>query len=118
MQTRLFKTNCATDWKGRPSHTLVCLGVVASFAEAVALQDKDVAEWQANDLECDKEEREEMRASGDYTEEEIGEAPTGWEIPNERWEMRNEDPTKNLRQFASRWEDGGTWGLVYHLLDL
>lgn len=103
----LFRTSCSTDWKGRPIHELTLLGT-GTVAELLALQNKDVEEWQARDIKTDIE----MQEPGD-------EAPTEWYRKGVRWEMDFSDSKgwDGLRSFASM-SEGYHWSMVYHVLDV
>jgi hypothetical protein len=94
----LFRTTCATDWKGRSSHSLVLVGTSANRDGILVLQNQDVKKWQAE------------------VAEEMGneEEPDGWELPNVRWETAQDN---GLRMFASR-DEGHTWSLAYHIVEL
>lgn len=108
----LYKTNCNTDWKGRPSHMLEVLGT-GTHEELLAKMDEDVREWQADDIQIDQEAENE-----DAEAEERDPTPVSsvWHQEGVRWEMSRKD-TNEPREFASRDGEGGFWSLVYHILD-
>lgn len=122
----LFRTICSTDWKGRPSHSLVLVAKTANRKDAIEAMDKDVVEWMAVDAAAD--EYNERCEAGDEPED-------GWdtmrakELAEEsnpdflkhrwmegsagnRWEMQMSDA--DHREFVERLE--GEWcTIVYHI---
>lgn len=127
---QLFKTLCATDWKGRPEHTLTLVasaeGEHAPTARGLLLEfmGRDVEEWQERDRVADRQNAEADAATDElpaYSED-------GWGIYQERWEMNLErdfavsKETKpyvgeSLRQFV--WTHNGEFQtLVYHIMAL
>lgn len=107
----LFRTICTTDWKGRPDHKLLCLGN-GTRDVLIELMNKDVAEWQAEEINDDNEMRK----------DEGLEPITEWKN-DERWEMDRSMPAietdgypQSLREFAYKY-DGDYESIVYHILD-
>lgn len=100
----LFRTVCSTDWKGRPSHSLLLLLASDNRDLLIAKQDEDVEEWQ----------REELEALAQMAEEEGTAAPTEWALANVRWEMDRLNE-KSLRSFVEKDTEGGIFTTVYHI---
>ena len=62
----VLRTVCCTDWKGRPSHTVVLIAKTESREEAIEAMNKDVEEWQAADLAADAESLEEAEEGEEH----------------------------------------------------
>lgn len=121
----LFRTVCSTDWKSRPSHSLVLIANPESRAAAIEAMDKDVVEWMAADIAADEYNAHE----GDE------ELPDGWDtaradelvatktpkellaiwITEDRFEMAVRHASH--REFVECDGDGNRCTTVYHLMD-
>jgi hypothetical protein len=125
----VLRTVCSTDWKGRPSHSVVLVAKTENRKEAIAAMDKDVAEWMAVDIAAD--EWNDKEQEGIEPEEGSDVARTAelvaTETPEElkhrwmeasagnRWEMQMQDA--DHREFVERIGDSGEFcTTVYHLL--
>lgn len=112
----LFRTTATHDWKGRPSHTLTMLGT-GTREELLALQDKDVEAWQADDIENDKQMAiDDAKEAG---EPEPRPVQPGWYRSDERWEMdlKSQKDWNGLRAFTGVIGESDYWSTVYHILD-
>lgn len=120
----LLRTVCTTDWKGRPSHSVVLVAKTEGRKEALVAMDKDVAEWMAVDIAADEynelsETDEEPEAGWDKARAaELVATKTPAELlemwrHEDRFEMRLEDA--DHREFVERM-GGDLCTIVYHLL--
>ena len=101
---QLWRTDCSTDWKGRPWHSMKLIAQSDHRDRLLEAMDADVLEWQAAEI-------------ADYNESlEDGEEPrTKWEDGYDRFEMDRKDPTE-LRKFSET-NEGDCSTTVYHILD-
>lgn len=100
---QLWRTDCNTDWKGRPWHSMTLIAQSDHRNRLLEAMDADVLEWQAAEIASYNESLEE------------GEGPdTVWEN-DDRFEMERKDP-KEPRSFSSGF-DGEWCTTVYHILD-
>ena len=121
----LLRTVCSTDWKGRPSHQVLCVARTEhrqrplTRKAAIEAMDADVREWMLNDLQVDEEnsdeeQRAEWQRTGRGKPEEM-DRPTleaAWKH-TDRFEMSLTDA--DHREFVERME-GDFTTIVYHLL--
>lgn len=51
----LFRTDCSTDWKCRPSHSLMVIAKSDDRQTLIDAMNSDVEKWQAGDITNDNE---------------------------------------------------------------
>ena len=100
---QLFRLTCSTDHKARPSTTLTKLTESDSRECLIDAMNKDVAEWQLQELEEDC----------DDDEDPVGALDT-W-AHEERWEMKSGDG-EDMRSFVWVLDDDRSC-LAYHIVD-
>ncbi len=112
----LLRVQSATDWKGRPDVSVSVVGRSDKDRdELIKLQDADIAELQAGDIEVDKE----MEAENAASEGRPVIPHSGvWALATDdcsRWEM--DVQPGELRQLAGKHGDGDMWSTTYHIVD-
>lgn len=118
----LFRTVCSTDWKARPSHSLVYLGRGTEM-QLEHLINEDVRRTMAEDLAADEynersEQGEELADGWDALRaEQLLQSDVDlkelWEN-NCRYEMQHDEPRIG-REFVLLHDDGYRSTMVYHV---
>jgi hypothetical protein len=121
----LYETTCNTSWHGKPEHSIKKHST-GTIAELLAMQDADIARWQAGDIEANQElEAEEAKEEGREPLD-LGNEWARIDDNEHRWEMDLDRPTQRLanakpgdivplRAFAYVYEDGGRFSVQYHI---
>ncbi len=117
----VFRTVCSTDWKCRPSHSLVIVGQAENQEKAVEMMNQDIHVWMVVDVAVESGNEVEVLVDDISTttrtdvlllktQDEVKEM---WEN-EERWEMKL-DSGKVCREFVEKIDEDRTT-TVYHFI--